>query len=133
MALDPKQYTILIADDDSDYLFQTQFQLKQYGFQIITAETQKEAEKIIEETRPDLAIFDLMMETEDSGFILSHKLKKRYSEVPVIITTSVATQTGISFGLNSEEEKKWIKADAYLEKGVRIDQLYDTIINLLSS
>ncbi len=123
--------TILIVDDDIDYLFQMKMQVEHFGFGAITAESQREAEKILQETRPDLAIFDLMLENEDSGFILSYKLKKKYPDVPVIVATAVAAETGISFGLNSEEEKKWIKADLYLEKGIRPDQLRKEILRLL--
>jgi CheY-like chemotaxis protein len=35
---------------------------------VATATTQKEAEDIIEKFRPDLAILDLMMENQDTGF-----------------------------------------------------------------
>ncbi len=102
---------ILIADDDYDYLFQLKFRLKQWGYNVITAESQREAEKILESMKPDLAILDLMMENEDSGFILSYKMKKKYPDVPVIIATAVSAETGMNFGIDSEEDRKWIKAD----------------------
>jgi CheY-like chemotaxis protein len=73
-----------------------------------------------------------MMETEDSGFILSYKTRQRYPDVPIIIATAVASETGISFGLNTEEEKRWIKADLYLEKGIRKEQLETEIKKLLN-
>ncbi len=125
------QKTILISDDDPDYLFQLSFYLQKAGFRILQASSQKEAEKILEAEKPDLAIFDLMMENEDSGFILSHKIKKRYPEVPVIIATSVTAETGIPFGLENEDDRKWIKADCYLEKGIRPEQLLNEINKLL--
>src|SRR6056297_3015582 len=107
---------VLIADDDMDYLFQMKMHIESFGFEVITAESQREAEKIIETTKPDLAIFDLMMESDDSGFILSYKMKRKYPDVPVIIATAVSSETGMSFGLNSDVDKQWIKADLYLEK-----------------
>ncbi|MEA3317311.1 MAG: response regulator [Bacteroidota bacterium] len=122
---------ILIVDDDSDYLFQMKFMVQSFGFEVISADSQKEAEKIIKEVKPDLAIFDLMMENDDSGFILSYKLKRKYPDVPVIIATAVASETGLTFGLNTDIEKNWIKADLYLEKGVRKDQLHKEITKLL--
>ena len=125
--------TILLADDDSDYLFLMKINLEKLGFNIIVAEGQKQAEIAINEIKPDLAIFDLMMENEDSGFILSYKCKEKYPDVPVMIVTSVAAQTGYSFGISGEEEKKWIKADVYLEKGLSANQLYNEINKLLSA
>jgi DNA-binding NtrC family response regulator len=110
--------TILIVDDDFDYLFQLKFHLEKWGYIVISAESQKEAEEIIKTCKPDLAIFDLMMESEDSGFVLSYKMKKLYPDVPVIISTAVARETGISFTTSTEEQKRWIKADLLIEKGI---------------
>jgi len=127
----PGNTTILIVDDDMDYLFQTRLKLEQFGFKTITADSQREAELILEKNRPDIAILDLMMENEDSGFILSYKLKKKYPDVPVIILTAVAAETGITFDILDENNRKWIKADLFLEKGVRYDVLKTEIERLL--
>lgn len=122
---------ILIADDDEDYLFQMETYIKSFGFDIIKAHSQKEAEVLIENSKPDLAIFDLMMERDDSGFILCHKMKRKHPDVPIILATAVSAETGISFGVNSDSDKQWIKADLYLEKGIRKDQLHREINKLL--
>jgi two-component system, OmpR family, response regulator len=122
---------ILIVDDDQDFLFQTNRKVQSFGYDTITAESQKQAEEIIKHTKPDLAIFDLMMENEDSGFILSYRFKKLYPDVPVILATSVKSETGRGFSLNTEEEKQWIKADVVLDKGIRADQLEREIKRLL--
>ena len=122
---------ILIVDDDSDYLFQLKFQVEKWGYQVIAVESQREAEELLKTLKPDLAILDLMMENEDSGFVLCYKLKRLFPDVPVIIATGVSAETGISFGLNTEEERKWIKADLYLEKGMRPEQLKIEIEKLI--
>lgn len=129
--MNPANYTILIVDDDSDYLFQLQSRIEKYGFKTITAEGQKEAELIIEKTKPDLAILDLMMENEDSGFILCYKIKKRYPDLPIIIATGVAAETGINFDINDENNRKWIKADSFLDKGIKAERLKEEIEKLL--
>ena len=124
-------FTILVADDDPDYLFQTVFNLQKSGYKVVSVESQAEAELFISKNKPDLAIFDLMMESDDSGFILCYKLKKKYPDVPVILATAVSRETGLSFSLDSEQEKNWIRADRYLEKGVRPEQLDMEIVRLL--
>ncbi len=124
-------YTILVADDDPDYLFQTIFSLEKAGYKTVKAESQAEAELIISRFRPDLAIFDLMMENDDSGFILCYRIKRLYPDVPVILATAVARETGLSFSLDSDKEKSWIRADRYLEKGIRAEQLDQEIMKLL--
>src|SRR5512133_3739872 len=112
-------FTILIADDDPDYLFQTVYNLGKAGYKTMAVESQAEAESVIDRFKPNLAIFDLMMESDDSGFILCYKLKRKYPEVPVILATAVSRETGITFGLSGGQDREWIRADLYLEKGVR--------------
>lgn len=123
--------TILIVDDDMDYLYQLKLKVEGFGFEVVSADGQYEGEKVIESLKPDLAIFDLMMENEDSGFVLSYKLKKKYPDVPVILATAVTAETGMSFDLSEESTKSWIKADLFLDKGIRGDQLEKEIKKLL--
>jgi len=123
--------TILIVDDDADMLDQMKLQVENFGFDVITAAGGKEAEQMLDKQKPDLAIYDLMMETQDSGFILAYKTKKKYPDVPVIIATAVTAETGMMFNLETKEDQNWIKADKYLEKGVRGDQLRREINKLL--
>lgn len=123
--------TILIADDDPDYLFQTVNTLGRTGYKTIAVNSQNEAESVISRFKPDLAIFDLMMENDDSGFILCYKLKRNYPDVPVILATAVSHETGMSFSVDSRIEKSWIRADCYLEKGIRPEQLDQEIMKLL--
>ncbi len=118
-----KKKTILLADDDPDVIFQVKHHLERWGYEVVAVESREEAERYLEGACPDLAILDLMMEEEDSGFILSYRIKKCRPEVPVIISTAVAAERGISFEINSPGSKSWIKADHYLEKGFRMEQL----------
>ena len=122
---------ILLADDDPDQIFQVSFYLKKWGYDVVAVESREEAERYLQSECPDLAILDLMMEEEDSGFILSYRIKKCHPEVPVIIATAVTAERGISFDLNSPGGKTWIRADHYLEKGYRMEQLRTVIEKLL--
>lgn len=123
--------TILLVDDDSDYLFQMEFKLKSLGFKVITADGQLEAERVIAGLKPDLAMLDLMMENEDSGFILAYKIKRKYPDVPVIIATAVTAETGLTFDIQTQGNQQWIKADLFLDKGIRTEQLHREINKLL--
>ena len=125
------QKTVLLVDDDFDYREQMKLQLESLNFTVIAATGQKEAEKLLEVFIPDLALFDLMMENKDSGFILAYKAKKRYPELPVMIATAASAETGIVFGLETETDKQWIHADRYIEKGMRTDQLQREIKKIL--
>jgi DNA-binding response OmpR family regulator len=123
--------TIFLVDDDVDIIFQMTKMLENMGFDVISAVGQKEAEEMMNTVKPDLAILDLMMENKDSGFILSHRLKHKFPGLPVIIATALTAETGMMFSLEDENDKKWIQADLYLEKGIRPDQLHREISKLL--
>ena len=45
-------FTILIADDDPDYLLQTVFNLERAGYKTMAVESQAEAESVIARFRP---------------------------------------------------------------------------------
>jgi CheY-like chemotaxis protein len=123
--------TILVVDDDFDFITQQQIQLEKAGFNVITADSQRRAEEILAERRPDLAIVDLMMEYKDSGFALCYHIKKKDPSIPVILVTAVTNETGLEFDAATEEERSWVKADAMLAKPMRFEQLLWEIQQLL--
>ena len=98
-------------------------QVRLMGHEALPAQGEKEAEEVMSDNMPDLAIIDLMMESMDRGFILNYKLKKKNPSLPIIIASAVTTDTGMRFGLETENDKNWIHADKFLEKGIRPDQL----------
>ncbi len=129
MSTKPK---IIIVDDDDDIIEQLTFVLKSEGYEVYAGHSQKQGEDLLLSTRPDLAILDLMMEQKDSGFVLAHHLKRLYGDVPVILLTSVAAATGLSFATMDEDARSWIKADIVLDKPVRAEQIREEVARLLA-
>jgi DNA-binding response OmpR family regulator len=127
------QIKILLVDDDEDFLFQHRIQLENAGFQVAAAANRAEAEAALGSFTPDLAILDLMMEHHDDGFVLSHHLKRRFPQLPVIMVTAVTSETGLVFDPASPEERRWIGADALLAKPIRFEQLRREIDRLLKA
>lgn len=124
--------TILIVDDDEDFLFQLKVQLEGAGYAVVSADSVPRARRVIANTRPDAAILDLMMEEMDAGFTLCHEIKKAYPNCPVIMCTAVVSETGMEFDAATSEERSWIKADALLDKPVRFEQLKRELDRFLS-
>ena len=122
---------ILVVDDDSDILGQISAVLTEAGYGVVAAEGEAAAEERLLDARPALAIVDVMMEQQDSGFMLSHKIKKLYPGTPVIILTSVASASGLRFPLEAGGERPWIKADSFLHKPVRPELLRNEVKRLL--
>ena len=125
--------TILIVDDDEDYLTQHKILLEQAGYAVVTAGGQAEAEDLLKDVSPDLAIVDLMMEDMDGGFALCHRLKRAFPGMPVILATAVTSETGLTFDTATAEERSWVKADAMLSKPFRFEQLTREITRLLET
>jgi CheY-like chemotaxis protein len=125
--------TILVVDDNPDFILQLQLILEADGFRVVAARSQPEAEAAMEAERPDLAILDLMMEHMDSGFVLCHHIRKGYPGTPVIMVTAVTAETGLEFDAATDSERSCYKADAILDKPVRPDQLRREIKRLLKT
>ncbi len=123
---------ILLADDDADYLFQIRFALQCAGYTVTTADSMAEADQLLNQSRPDLAIFDLMMERDDAGFVLSYHAKRKYPAMPVILLTGVTSETGRVFGTEESGTETWVKADLYLDKGIHPDQIINHVKALLT-
>jgi two-component system OmpR family response regulator len=124
---------ILLVDDDEDFLFQHRIQLENAGFEVVTATTRSQAEAAIASYTPDLAILDLMMEQHDDGFVLSHRLKRAFPGLPVIMVTAVTSETGLVFDPSSAAERAWVGADALLAKPIRFEQLRREIERVLAA
>ncbi len=131
MTADSTQRTILIVDDDVDFLIPLEAQLRAKGFDVISANGKDEALQAIEGKTVDLAVLDLMMEHMDDGFALCYELKQINADLPVVLATGVAAETGIEFEAVTEGERGWIKADVVLSKPLRMEQLMREVDRLL--
>jgi CheY-like chemotaxis protein len=121
----------LLVDDDQDFQTIVRLYLESFGFNVITGDSQKEGEELIQSEKFDLAVFDLMMENNDSGFILSYKTKNTPPNTPVIIITNVTNETGFQFDVSTNEMRSWIKADVVMNKDIRREQLLNEIEKLI--
>jgi len=124
--------TILLVDDDPDIIEQLTLMLESEGYRLLTAASREEAENLLTTCIPDLAIVDLMMEEMDAGFVLCHEIKRLYPDTPVIIHTAVTAATGLAFPAGTPEERSWVKADAFLDKPLRPEQLRQQVRQLLA-
>jgi len=116
---------VLFVDDDRDFLRSQSILFSSRGFRVLTAESGEEALRLLESEVPDIIFLDLMMEHYDSGFTLSYQIRKdeRFKDVPLVMLSGVASQTGRRFDKQTEELKKWSKLDAFVDKPVTGKQL----------
>jgi two-component system NtrC family response regulator len=82
--------TILIVDDEKNYLVVLEALLRPEGYEIITADNARSALRLIEESDLDLVLTDMKMPGV-SGMELMEQCKKINPEVPVIMMTAYGT------------------------------------------
>ncbi len=123
--------TILLVDDDVDFLTQMRTLLEGDGFEVATVESARAAQEWLAARRPDAVLVDVMLEDPDAGFTLCYHIKRQDPTIPVLIVTAVTHETHIQFDAETEEERAWIKADGLLAKPVRYEQLAGELRRLL--
>ncbi len=127
---DKPKIKVLVVEDDADMMEQMKIYLSSENYEVVAASSQREAEALLGPGKFQAAVLDLMMENPDSGFVLSHKIKKMTPKLPVIIVTSVTKETGFIFD-KAHDPKDWIKADVIIHKELRFEQLKAELKRLL--
>lgn len=92
--------TILIVDDEEDIIELIQYNLKNEGYSILTAEAGEEAIKIAKQARPDLIVLDLMLPGMD-GLEVTRYLRSndQTRDLPIVILTAKGEESDIITGL----------------------------------
>lgn len=99
--------TILIADDEEDFLEILTYNLEQEGFEILSAQDGKEALNLLT-GHPDLIILDIMMPEMD-GYEVCKAIRARGITTPIIFLTAKDSQYDEVIGLE-------IGGDDYITK-----------------
>lgn len=108
--------TILLVDDDPDFLEQNRLLLEANGYAVRTAASGRECLDEVEDCRPDLIILDMVMGDRTEGFDVSRELRNsEYTKgIPLVMITSV--NDTIPFRV--EPDRTWLPVDALIEKPV---------------
>ncbi len=123
----------LIVDDDPDFRDSLSAELAALGFDVRTCGSMSEGRHRFDEAHPDLAIVDLMLDEPDGGFVLCHMMKRARPDLPIIVCSAVKSETGMDFDIRTESERSWIKADAWMAKPIRFEQLTHEIERLMAA
>jgi DNA-binding response OmpR family regulator len=114
--------TILIVDDTQTILVSIRHMLEQVGYEVRTAQTGKEGLMVIQKFGlPSLAIVDINMPEMD-GFTFCTKLHS-FSDVPVILLTSIDDEKTVVKGLREHAEDYITKPFRNAELLARIERV----------
>jgi DNA-binding response OmpR family regulator len=122
---------ILIIDDDVDFVDLNKAVLENAGFEVATAFSGREGMDKVKFESPDLILLDLMIENHDTGFGFSKQIKAdpRYKDIPILMISSVADETGYAF--SQELDGYWMKTDDFVSKPVLAEDLVKRVNGLL--
>ncbi len=106
---------VLIVEDDEDFLFILQANLKKEGFSVITAKNGKDGLTMIEKEKPDLIVLDILMPVMD-GLEMAMEMKKNNMTIPIIFLTNVKDIDSISKAVEIIPSDYIIKSDMSIDK-----------------
>ena len=123
--------TILMIDDDPEFVDATSNLLDAKGYNVISASNGKDGLAKAQESKPDLILLDVMMTTKSEGFDVAREMHKDESlkKTPVIMITGVRKEMNLPFGF--EPDETWLPVHRLLEKPVKPDVLLDAVSKII--
>ena len=120
--------SILIIDDDPDFVMVTKAILETKQYNVRFAYDPEEGFVKLEEEIPDVLILDVMMGKGAEGFVVARKIRKesKYDQMPILMITSMTEQTGFSFP-GAGKHSKFLPVDEYIEKGIEPHVLLEKV------
>ena len=117
---------ILVVDDDPHFLALTSAVLASGGYEVIEASTGKDALKAVARAFPDLVVLDVVL-PDMSGFEVCRQIKAD----PVLRSTLVALQSGLSTSSEAQVAGLDMGADGYIVKGIPKSELLARVKSLV--
>jgi CheY-like chemotaxis protein len=116
MTMNERQ-TILIIDDDPDFVRSIEHLFVSSGHRVLTASDGRRGFELAREARPDLILLDIMMTERTEGLFTLERIKDDpvLRDTPVIVISSIYTEQHI---FKVDPAAGWMPADAFLPKPV---------------
>lgn len=130
------QKCILIIDDDPDLRLTLRLPLEAEGYSVSEARNVLEGRAVVKQTKPDLIILDVMMDTTTAGFQFALDLHspdpksefKEFSKVPIIMLTAIHSTTPLRF----TPDEDYLPVQIFLEKPVEPEILLKKVHEFLA-
>ncbi|MCL5405971.1 MAG: response regulator [Deltaproteobacteria bacterium] len=114
---------ILVVDDEEHIRLLYSEELKEAGYEVITAESGYKLLEKIEEEKPDLVVLDIKM-VDYNGLDILQDIRNQFYDLPVILSTAYDT---------FKEDMKSIAADFYVVKSFDLTELKNKIAMALEA
>ena len=122
--------TILVVDDDPDFVEITRMILEASGYQVMSAANGHQAMTRMRQHRPDLVLLDIMMSNVLDGLDVSKEMQADATlrSVPILIVSSIASSR--QAGMFPTDE--YLPVDGWISKPVQPDDLLKKVKRCLS-
>ena len=124
--------TILIIDDDPDFVAATEHLLESCGHAVRTAADGRQGYELARTIAPDLILLDVMMTERTEGFFTLERIRQTpaLERTPVIVISSIYTEYP-SFRV--DPDAGWLPADLFLAKPVDPARLVTEVARLMDA
>ncbi len=121
--------TVLIIDDDRDYVTAIVALLESAGYRALSASNGRDGMQEAKVHQPDLVLLDVMMTERTEGFFTLQEFRTipELSETPVMVISSIYTDQPI---FRVSPEAGWLPADVFLPKPVDPARLLEEVRRL---
>jgi CheY-like chemotaxis protein len=109
--------TVLIIDDDGDFVRAVQALLESSGYKVLNAANGRDGLQLAKINQPDLVLLDIMMSERTEGFFVLEEMRRvsALSKTPVIVVSSIYSDEPV---FRVDPEAGWLPANLFLAKPV---------------
>jgi CheY-like chemotaxis protein len=121
--------TVLIIDDDRDFVCAIEALLQSSGYQVRSAFNGREGLHLARMLKPNLILLDIIMTERTEGIFMLQEARRipELSKIPVIVISSIYSDQPI---FRVSPEAGWLPADLFLAKPVDPARLLEEVRRL---
>jgi DNA-binding response OmpR family regulator len=118
----PSLGTILIVDDDADFVRSLSAFLDAQGYRSIKAHNGRDGLRLAKQERPDVIIMDIMMNERTEGLFAVQEIRRAagLGEVPIFVVSALYSKLN---GVGIPPEGEWLAHDEFFPKPIDMSRL----------
>jgi two-component system, OmpR family, alkaline phosphatase synthesis response regulator PhoP len=124
--------TILLVDDDRDFVEINRLTLEKLGYRVLTAHDGVTGIDLAEKQNPDLIVLDVMMTSDTEGFHAAKAIREHpaLKDTPILMLTSIREAMDLPF--KYEPDETWLPVTEFVEKPLSPAKLAEKVEALLN-
>jgi len=95
--------TVLLVDDEPDILGFMEIALREYGYEVVTASSGRDALAVLDRSSPELILLDAKMPTMGGEEFLRELRRRPGPRVPVVLVTALRMQASEAASLGAQD------------------------------